>query len=116
MLNSPGASTLPHSARAILIESPDRLEMASSPAAANTNDAARKVSGASSVTPSLSTGQLQPHTRVRMPTSSRLEAGAAGCAGAGRAALTCGLAALAKPRQISLDVARAPAAPAGRAG
>ena len=42
MLNSPSASTLPHSARGILIDSPDNFEMASSPAAANTNEAARK--------------------------------------------------------------------------
>ena len=49
--------------------------------------AARKVSGASSVTPSLSTGQLQPQTSVRITTSSRLDAGTAYRAAAGGAVL-----------------------------
>ena len=55
--------------------------------AAKGSDAPRKVSGASSVTPSFSTGQLQPHTSASTPTSTRLEAGTPWCAGAGCAAL-----------------------------
>ena len=46
------------------IESPESFETASMPSAANGSVSARNVSGASSVTPIFSTGQLQPQTSV----------------------------------------------------
>src|SRR6266542_3285570 len=77
ILNKASAATLLHSARGMRVESPDSFETSSNPSAANGSVVARKVSGASSVTPSLSTGQLQPQTSVRMATSNRLDAGTA---------------------------------------
>ncbi len=44
----------------------DSFATSSMPSAANGSVIARKVSGASSVTPSFSTGQLHPHTSVRI--------------------------------------------------
>src|SRR2546423_3984819 len=87
ILKIASAATLGHSARGMAIESPPSLARIKRPMPANGSDAARKVSGASSVTPSFSTGQLQPHNKASMPISMKLEAGTARCAVGGCAAL-----------------------------
>src|ERR1700674_2181993 len=87
ILKIASAATLAQNARGMAIESPASLARIKSPMPANGSDAARKVSGASSVTPTFSTGQLQPHNKASMPISMKLEAGTARCAVAGRAAL-----------------------------
>jgi hypothetical protein len=60
--------------------SPLTRATSSIPSAANGSVNARKVSGGSSVTPIFRTGQLQPHTSVRMAIGSI--ARARGCASA----------------------------------
>src|SRR6185436_891631 len=75
MLNSASARTLPQCSRGIRIESPDSRAASNKPSAANGSVAPRKVSGASSVTPSFSTGQLHPQTKVNTATRKSPEAG-----------------------------------------
>src|SRR6266702_2125766 len=81
MLNKASAATRPHHALGIRTESPESFAISSNPSAANGSVDARNVSGASAVTPTFNTGQLQPQASVRMATSSRLDAGTP-CGGA----------------------------------
>src|SRR5436305_1262256 len=74
MLKSARSATRSHHARGIATDWPARFAIASSAIAANGSVVARNVSGASSVTPSFKTGQLQPHVRPRTVTSARLDA------------------------------------------
>src|SRR6478672_2377938 len=65
MLSSASTRSRGHSARGTRIGSPDTRATVSRPIAASGSVRLRNVSGASSVTPILSTGQLQPQTSVR---------------------------------------------------
>src|SRR5258708_6634928 len=79
MLRNASVATRPHHARGMRIDSPLHRVMANMPNAAKGSVIVRNVSGAISVTPIFSTGQLPPHTSVstRMGSS----ACAIGCAG-----------------------------------
>ena len=115
ILKIASAATLGHSARGMAIESPPSLARIKRPMPANGSDAARKVSGASSVTPTFNTGQLQPHNNASMPISMKLDAGTARCAVAGRATLMDAGVGRKATRRTLPDATRAPVLPTGRA-
>ena len=77
MLKIASVATRPHHARGTRIASPQKRATSNRPMAANGSVIARNVSGASSVTPNLRIGQLQPQTSVStaMGTSERASGG-----------------------------------------
>ena len=107
MLNSASRATLTHSGRGMRIEAPDIAATASKPSPAKGSVKARNVSGAISLTPIFSTGQLQPQTRASTATGN---SAAAVMCGVGDASARVNPAPLATAaRRICSGAARAPA-------